>query len=176
MVGITLVWVSCPGKWRQSCWCHGAHSLSAGSDWGHGMSCGVWQPLCPATVPSASGNPQVFGRTHLCPGSQTGGLGGRPAQLSVLRGDCFPSLSLQARSLLYQFHLLPRIPCSLHDLCKLCGTGMWDSGFIPAVECSGHHPESESCPYGGLVEVSSPKPGSEGKKGLKTRDVFAFRK
>ncbi|NWW02841.1 TBC16 protein, partial [Oreocharis arfaki] len=82
----------------------------------------------------------------------------------------------KARSLLYQFHLLPRIPCSLHDLCKLCGTGMWDSGFIPAVECSGHHPESESCPYGGLVEVSSPKPGSEGKKGLKTRDVFAFRK
>ncbi|XP_057270195.1 TBC1 domain family member 16 isoform X3 [Pezoporus wallicus] len=82
----------------------------------------------------------------------------------------------KARSLLYQFHLLPRIPCSLHDLCKLCGTGMWDSGFIPAVECSGHHPESESCPYGGLVEVSSPKPGSEGKRSLKTRDVFAFRK
>ncbi|XP_041264994.1 TBC1 domain family member 16 isoform X4 [Onychostruthus taczanowskii] len=82
----------------------------------------------------------------------------------------------KARSLLYQFHLLPRIPCSLHDLCKLCGTGMWDSGFIPAVECSGHHPESESCPYGGLVEVSSPKAGSEGKRGLKTRDVFAFRK
>ncbi|XP_075296794.1 TBC1 domain family member 16 isoform X2 [Opisthocomus hoazin] len=82
----------------------------------------------------------------------------------------------KARSLLYQFHLLPRIPCSLHDLCKLCGTGMWDSGFIPAVECSGHHPASESCPYGGLAEVSSPKPGSEGKRGLKTRDVFAFRK
>ncbi|KAM7089345.1 TBC1 domain family member 16 isoform 4-T4 [Ciconia maguari] len=82
----------------------------------------------------------------------------------------------KARSLLYQFHLLPRIPCSLHDLCKLCGTGMWDSGFIPAVECSGHHPESESCPYGGLAEVPSPKPGSEGKRGLKTRDVFAFRK
>ncbi|XP_009465173.1 PREDICTED: TBC1 domain family member 16 isoform X4 [Nipponia nippon] len=82
----------------------------------------------------------------------------------------------KARSLLYQFHLLPRIPCSLHDLCKLCGTGMWDSGFIPAVECSGHHPESESCPYGGLAEVSSPKPGNEGKRGLKTRDVFAFRK
>ncbi|NXF24413.1 TBC16 protein, partial [Rhodinocichla rosea] len=82
----------------------------------------------------------------------------------------------KARSLLYQFHLLPRIPCSLHDLCKLCGTGMWDSGFIPAVECSGHHPESESCPYGGLVEESSPAPGSEGKKDLRTRDVFAFRK
>ncbi|XP_014464082.1 TBC1 domain family member 16 isoform X1 [Alligator mississippiensis] len=82
----------------------------------------------------------------------------------------------KARSLLYQFRLLPRIPCSLHDLCKLCGTGMWDSGYIPAVECSGHHPESESCPYGGLVEPPSPKPGNEGKRGLKSRDVFAFRK
>ncbi|NXL92504.1 TBC16 protein, partial [Alectura lathami] len=82
----------------------------------------------------------------------------------------------KARSLLYQFHLLPRIPCSLHDLCQLCGTGMWDSGFIPAVECSGHHPASEGCPYGGLVEESSPRPGSEGRRGLKTRDVFNFRK
>ncbi|XP_030389886.1 TBC1 domain family member 16 isoform X1 [Gopherus evgoodei] len=82
----------------------------------------------------------------------------------------------KARSLLYQFRLLPRIPCSLHDLCKLCGTGMWDSGYIPAVECSGHHPESESCPYGGMVEVPSPKPGTEGKRGLKTREVFTFRK
>ncbi|NXX48549.1 TBC16 protein, partial [Tricholaema leucomelas] len=82
----------------------------------------------------------------------------------------------KARSLLYQFHLLPRIPCSLHDLCKMCGTGMWDSGFIPAVECSGHHPESESCPYGGLAEESSPKAGSEGRRGLRPRDVFPFRK
>uniref|UniRef100_A0A8D0GXI7 TBC1 domain family member 16 n=1 Tax=Sphenodon punctatus TaxID=8508 RepID=A0A8D0GXI7_SPHPU len=82
----------------------------------------------------------------------------------------------KARSLLYQFRLFPRIPCSLHDLCKLCGTGMWDSGSIPAVECTGHHPESESCPYGGIVEVSSPKLGNEGKRGLKTREVFAFRK
>ncbi|KAM9003859.1 TBC1 domain family member 16 isoform X7 [Sarcophilus harrisii] len=82
----------------------------------------------------------------------------------------------KARSLLYQFRLLPRIPCSLHDLCKLCGTGMWDSGYIPAVECTGHHPESESCPYGGTVEEPSPKSASEGKKGPKTREVFSFRK
>ncbi|NXJ16573.1 TBC16 protein, partial [Odontophorus gujanensis] len=83
----------------------------------------------------------------------------------------------KARSLLYQFHLLPRIPCSLHDLCQRCGTGMWDSGFIPAVECSGHHPAAEGCPYGGLVEEeSSPKPGNEGRRGVKTRDVFSFRK
>uniref|UniRef100_A0A667YX61 TBC1 domain family, member 16 n=1 Tax=Myripristis murdjan TaxID=586833 RepID=A0A667YX61_9TELE len=70
----------------------------------------------------------------------------------------------KARSLLYQFRLLPRIPCSLHDLCKLCGPGMWDSRYIPTVECSGEHPDSQSCPYG------------EGKKGSKTRDIFNFRK
>lgn len=83
----------------------------------------------------------------------------------------------QARSLLYQFRLLPRIPCSLHDLCKLCGTGMWDSGYMPAVECTGHHPGSESCPYGGTVETPSPKPPREGKKGRKTpREGFGFRR
>ncbi|KAH0629372.1 hypothetical protein JD844_011406 [Phrynosoma platyrhinos] len=82
----------------------------------------------------------------------------------------------KARSLLYQFRLLPRIPCSLHDLCKLCGTGMWDSGYIPAVECTGCHADSDSCPYGGMVEEPSPKSGNEGKRGLKSREVFAFRK
>ncbi|XP_011378015.1 TBC1 domain family member 16 isoform X1 [Pteropus vampyrus] len=83
----------------------------------------------------------------------------------------------KARSLLYQFRLLPRIPCSLHDLCKLCGTGMWDSGYIPAVECTGHHPGSESCPYGGTVETPSPKPPREGKRGPKTpREGFGFRR
>ncbi|XP_030779651.1 TBC1 domain family member 16 isoform X4 [Rhinopithecus roxellana] len=83
----------------------------------------------------------------------------------------------KARSLLYQFRLLPRIPCSLHDLCKLCGTGMWDSGYMPAVECTGHHPGSESCPYGGTVEMPSPKPLREGKKGPKTpQDGFSFRR
>ncbi|XP_062936740.1 TBC1 domain family member 16 isoform X2 [Cynocephalus volans] len=83
----------------------------------------------------------------------------------------------KARSLLYQFRLLPRIPCSLHDLCKLCGTGMWDSGYMPAVECTGHHPGSDSCPYGGMVEMPSPKPPREGKKGPKTsREGFGFRR
>lgn len=82
----------------------------------------------------------------------------------------------QARSLLYQFRLLPRIPCGLHDLCKLCGTGMWDSGYIPAVECTGNHLDSDSCPYGGMVDEPSPKPGNESRRGLKTREVFAFRK
>lgn len=100
--------------------------------------------------------------------------------------------SFQARSLLYQFRLLPRIPCSLHDLCKLCGPGMWDSRYIPTVECSGEHPDSQSCPYGGTStpQPSSPSPSSTpspspnssttpppaGKKGSKTRDIFTFRK
>ncbi|XP_068606366.1 TBC1 domain family member 16 [Brachionichthys hirsutus] len=98
----------------------------------------------------------------------------------------------KARSLLYQFRLLPRIPCSLHDLCKLCGPGMWDSRYIPAVECSGEHPDSQSCPYGGTStpQPSSPSPSSTpspssnytttppplGKKGSKARDIFTFRK
>ncbi|XP_070779850.1 TBC1 domain family member 16 isoform X1 [Enoplosus armatus] len=96
----------------------------------------------------------------------------------------------KARSLLYQFRLLPRIPCSLHDLCKLCGPGMWDSRYIPTVECSGEHPDSQSCPYGGTStpRPSSPSPSStpspnpaptpppEGKKASKTRDIFTFRK
>lgn len=83
----------------------------------------------------------------------------------------------KARSLLYQFRLLPRIPCSLHDLCKLCGTGMWDSGYMPAVECAGHHPGSENCPYGGTMEMPSPKPPREGKKGPKaSRESFGFRR
>ncbi|XP_067089578.1 TBC1 domain family member 16 [Osmerus mordax] len=93
----------------------------------------------------------------------------------------------KARSLLYQFRLLPRIPCSLHDLCKLCGPGMWDSRYVPSVECSGEHPDSQSCPYGG---TSTPQPSPsptpspnptptlplEGKRGSKTRDIFTFRK
>ncbi|XP_073901064.1 TBC1 domain family member 16 isoform X2 [Castor canadensis] len=83
----------------------------------------------------------------------------------------------KARSLLYQFRLLPRIPCSLHDLCKLCGTGMWDSGCMPSVECAGHHPGSESCPYGGTVEMPSPRTPREGKKAPKTpREGFGFRR
>ncbi|KAM4691469.1 TBC1 domain family member 16 [Rhinophrynus dorsalis] len=82
----------------------------------------------------------------------------------------------KARSLLYQFRLLPRIPCSLHDLCKLCSSGMWDSGYIPPVECTGHHPESESCLYGGSIENTSPKSLKDNKKGLKSLEVFTFKK
>lgn len=34
----------------------------------------------------------------------------------------------KARGLLYQFRQLPRIPCTLSNLCRRCGPGMWDSG------------------------------------------------
>ncbi|XP_067914334.1 TBC1 domain family member 16 isoform X2 [Heterodontus francisci] len=78
----------------------------------------------------------------------------------------------KARSLLYQFRLLPRIPCSLHDLCKLCGTGMWDSGYIPAVECTLNHLDFDGCPYGGTSATPSPRSAHEGKRGAK--DVFTF--
>lgn len=73
----------------------------------------------------------------------------------------------KARGLLYQFRQLPKIPCTLSNLCRRCGpgtyhsfamklkhsrkhcltrkivlfsfcTGMWDSGHHPAIECIGH--------------------------------------
>ncbi|XP_069809021.1 TBC1 domain family member 16 isoform X4 [Dendropsophus ebraccatus] len=82
----------------------------------------------------------------------------------------------KARSLLYQFRLLPKIPCSLRDLCKLCGPGMWDSGYIPTIECTGEHPDSKSCLYGGTVEEASAISPKENKKKHKSLDVFNFRK
>ncbi|GFV34042.1 TBC1 domain family member 16 [Trichonephila clavipes] len=54
----------------------------------------------------------------------------------------------KARGLLHQFRLLPRIPCTLSRLCELCGPGMWDSGHVPIIDCSGNHGD-HSCPYGG---------------------------
>ncbi|XP_035210188.1 TBC1 domain family member 16-like isoform X2 [Stegodyphus dumicola] len=54
----------------------------------------------------------------------------------------------KARGLLHQFRLLPRIPCTLSKLCELCGPGMWDSGHVPVIDCSGGHGD-HSCPYGG---------------------------
>ncbi|XP_054724243.1 TBC1 domain family member 16-like [Uloborus diversus] len=54
----------------------------------------------------------------------------------------------KARGLLHQFRLLPRIPCTLSKLCELCGPGMWDSGHVPIIDCSGDHGD-HSCPYGG---------------------------
>ncbi|GAB1597558.1 TBC1 domain family member 16-like isoform X1 [Argonauta hians] len=54
----------------------------------------------------------------------------------------------RARGLLHQFRKIPKIPCTLHGLCSLCGTGMWDSGHVPIVECIGNHSDDEeSCPY-----------------------------
>ncbi|XP_063816820.1 TBC1 domain family member 16 isoform X2 [Pseudophryne corroboree] len=82
----------------------------------------------------------------------------------------------KARSLLYQFRLLPKIPCSLHDLCKLCSSGMWDSGYIPTVECTGQHQDSKSCLYGGTVVEPPPALPKDSKKRNKSLDVFTFRK
>lgn len=52
----------------------------------------------------------------------------------------------KARGLLHDFRQIPKIPCTLHGLCSLCGPGMWDSGHVPIVECVGNHLE-DICPY-----------------------------
>ncbi|XP_013399258.1 TBC1 domain family member 16-like [Lingula anatina] len=52
----------------------------------------------------------------------------------------------KARGLLHQFRALPKIPCTLHGLCSLCGPGMWDSGHVPTVECTGNHGDN-ICPH-----------------------------
>ncbi|CAF0844005.1 unnamed protein product [Didymodactylos carnosus] len=57
----------------------------------------------------------------------------------------------KARSLLYKFRLLPRIPCVLHDICTLCGPGMWDSIHVPQVYCiCTTNQEKERCPFSGI--------------------------
>lgn len=58
---------------------------------------------------------------------------------------------------------------------------MWDSRYIPTIECSGEHPDSQSCPYGGTATpesppLPSPNQPNQGKRGSKTRDIFTFRK
>ncbi|XP_078467133.1 TBC1 domain family member 16 [Lampetra planeri] len=65
---------------------------------------------------------------------------------------------IKARGLLYRFRLLRRIPCSLHSLCVRCGSGMWDSGYVPAVECTGDHLDADGCPYGGLPPSLAAEP------------------
>jgi hypothetical protein len=55
---------------------------------------------------------------------------------------------LQARGLLHKFRTREKIPCTLEGICSLCSSGMWDSGHVPVVECTGSHDEQE-CPYGG---------------------------
>ncbi|XP_033757289.1 TBC1 domain family member 16-like isoform X1 [Pecten maximus] len=52
----------------------------------------------------------------------------------------------KARGLLHQYRKIPKIPCTLHGLCTLCGPGMWDSGHVPIVACVGNHPDGV-CPY-----------------------------
>ncbi|XP_064620976.1 TBC1 domain family member 16-like [Lineus longissimus] len=61
----------------------------------------------------------------------------------------------KARGLLHKFRSRRSIPCSLHGLCLLCGPGMWDSGHVPAVECTGH-PDDEICTYNGQTPTPTP--------------------
>uniref|UniRef100_UPI00358EC300 TBC1 domain family member 16-like isoform X2 n=1 Tax=Myxine glutinosa TaxID=7769 RepID=UPI00358EC300 len=61
---------------------------------------------------------------------------------------------VKARGLLHYFRLMPRIPCTLHGLCLRCSPGVWDSGYMPAVECVGEHADGFPCQY------SPPSPAS----------------
>jgi len=57
----------------------------------------------------------------------------------------------KARSLLYKFRLLPRIPCCLHDISVLAGPGNWDSHHVPQIYCiCTTEQEKERCPFSGL--------------------------
>lgn len=51
----------------------------------------------------------------------------------------------KARGLLYQFRQFPKIPCTLSNLCKRCGPGMWETSHHPSIECIGHL-DDEICP------------------------------
>merc|ERR1719494_363750 len=44
---------------------------------------------------------------------------------------------IEARSLLYKFRQLNRVPCTLRGL--LSGPGVWDGGIAPEIECVSHH-------------------------------------
>lgn len=78
---------------------------------------------------------------------------------SSLAGHMQGDLVLRkARGLLYQFRLLPRIPCTLAGLCELCSPGMWDSGHVPVIECRGKH-GGRSCPHGGQDPTPNPTGG-----------------
>ncbi|CAF1309233.1 unnamed protein product, partial [Adineta ricciae] len=57
----------------------------------------------------------------------------------------------KARSLLYKFRLLQRIPCCLHDISVLAGPGNWDSHHVPQVYCiCKTDQEKERCPFSGI--------------------------
>ncbi|CAF0787876.1 unnamed protein product [Rotaria sordida] len=57
----------------------------------------------------------------------------------------------KARSLLYKFRLLQRIPCCLHDISVLAGPGNWDSHHVPQIYCiCSTDQEKERCPFSGI--------------------------
>jgi len=51
----------------------------------------------------------------------------------------------KARGLMHQFRALRKIPCTLHTLCPLNTSGMWDSGQSPTIECVGTHQAGVKC-------------------------------
>ncbi|CAF4412452.1 unnamed protein product, partial [Rotaria socialis] len=62
-----------------------------------------------------------------------------------------PIVLRKARSLLYKFRLLQRIPCCLHDISVLAGPGNWDSHHVPQIYCiCTTDQEKERCPFSGL--------------------------
>ncbi|CAM1303479.1 TBC1D16 (predicted) [Pycnogonum litorale] len=54
----------------------------------------------------------------------------------------------KARGLFHQFRVLATIPCTLHGLCEMNGSSMWDTGRVTQINCvcSRRHHQSESCP------------------------------
>lgn len=75
--------------------CHGARSPLAGRDWGHGVSCGGWQPC---HLPLSPGH--TFAEAQAA--KQEDWVGGHLSSpsWSLLRAECFPSLSLGQESAL----------------------------------------------------------------------------
>ncbi|KAG1665176.1 TBC1 domain family member 16 [Nymphon striatum] len=53
----------------------------------------------------------------------------------------------KARGLLHQFRLSPKIPCSLHGLCEMNESSMWDTGQIQTqIECICRQSVLQTCP------------------------------
>ncbi|KAG5832886.1 hypothetical protein ANANG_G00295950 [Anguilla anguilla] len=74
----------------------------------------------------------------------------------------------KARSLLYQFRLLPRIPCSLHDLCKLCGPACGTAATSRPWSVPESTPTRRAAPMEAPSRPAAPSPSrppAEGKRG-----------
>lgn len=54
------------------------------------------------------------------------------------------SILRKARGLLHQFRQHQKIPCTLANLCRRCGPGIWETGHLVSVWCTGHEMD-EKC-------------------------------